>query len=178
MIVSCPRSASAQGVPDPSSDVRDPRAAPARDLFLVRDIIRQLASDDQGVPDQATKDVRDPIEATRSIPARVLFVSSSRLNSFGGPIQRSSKVKSSRPRSASAQGVPDPSSDVRDPRAAPARDLFLVRDIIRQLASDDQGVPDQATKDVRDPIEATQSIPACVPFVSSSRLNSFGGPIQ
>ncbi|KAF3590388.1 hypothetical protein DY000_02023856 [Brassica cretica] len=63
----CPRSASAQGVPDPSSDVRDPRAAPARDLFLVHDSIRQLASDDQGVPDQATKDVRDPIEATRSI---------------------------------------------------------------------------------------------------------------
>ena len=88
-----PRSASAQGVPDPSSDVRDPRAAPARDLFLVRDSIRQLASDDQGVPDQATKDVRNPIEATRSIPARVLFVSSSRLNSFGGPIQQSSKVK-------------------------------------------------------------------------------------
>ncbi|KAF2551020.1 hypothetical protein F2Q68_00036225 [Brassica cretica] len=88
-----PRSASAQGVPDPSSDVRDPRAAPARDLFLVRDSIRQLASDDQGVPDQATKDVRDPIEATRSIPARVPFVSSSRLNSFGGPIQQSSKVK-------------------------------------------------------------------------------------
>ncbi|KAF2571063.1 hypothetical protein F2Q70_00003539 [Brassica cretica] len=82
-----------QGVPDPSSDVRDPRAAPARDLFLVRDSIRQLASDDQGVPDQATKDVRDPIEATRSIPARVPFVSSSRLNSFGGPIQQSSKVK-------------------------------------------------------------------------------------
>ncbi|KAF2574037.1 hypothetical protein F2Q70_00001025 [Brassica cretica] len=135
--------ASAQGVPDPSSDVRDPRAAPARDLFLVRDSIRQLASDDQGVPDQATKDVRDPIEATRSIPARVPFVSSSRLNSFGGPIQQSSKVKS-----------------------------------IRQLASDDQGVPDQATKDVRDPIEATRSIPARVPFVSSSRLNSFGGPIQ
>uniref|UniRef100_A0A0D3APZ1 Uncharacterized protein n=1 Tax=Brassica oleracea var. oleracea TaxID=109376 RepID=A0A0D3APZ1_BRAOL len=40
-----------------------------------------------------------------------------------------------RPRSASAQGVPDPSSDVRDPRAAPACDLFLVRDIIRQLVS-------------------------------------------
>ncbi|KAF2563917.1 hypothetical protein F2Q70_00017945 [Brassica cretica] len=78
----------------------------------------------------------------------------------------------SRPRSASAQGVPDPSSDVRDPRAAPARDLFLVRDSIRQLASDDQSVPDQATKDVRDPIEATRSIPARVPFVSSSRLNS------
>ncbi|KAF2588682.1 hypothetical protein F2Q70_00040237 [Brassica cretica] len=36
---------------------------------------------------------------------------------------------------SSAQGVPDPSSDVRDPRAAPARDLFLVRDSIRQLAS-------------------------------------------
>ncbi|KAF3578615.1 hypothetical protein DY000_02033935 [Brassica cretica] len=88
-----PSQASAQGVPDPSSDVRDPRAAPARDLFLVRDSIRQLASDDQGVPDQATKDVRDPIEATRSIPARVPFVSSSRLNSFGGPIQQSSKVK-------------------------------------------------------------------------------------
>ena len=88
-----PRSASAQGVPDPSSDIRDPRAALARDLFLVRDSIRQLASDDQGVPDQATKDVRDPIEATRSIPARVPFVSSSRLNSFGGPIQQSSKVK-------------------------------------------------------------------------------------
>ncbi|KAF2542781.1 hypothetical protein F2Q68_00031833 [Brassica cretica] len=88
-----PRSASAQGVPDPSSDVRDPRAAPARDLFLVRDSIRQLASDDQGVPDQATKDVRDPIEAIRFIPARVTFVSSSRLNSFGGPIQQSSKVK-------------------------------------------------------------------------------------
>ncbi|KAF3512848.1 hypothetical protein F2Q69_00003408 [Brassica cretica] len=64
-----------QGVPDPSSDVRDPRAAPTRDLFLVRDIIRQLESDDQGVLDQATKDVRDPIEATRSIPARVPFVS-------------------------------------------------------------------------------------------------------
>ncbi|KAF3520947.1 hypothetical protein DY000_02063219 [Brassica cretica] len=62
--------ASAQGVHDPTSDVRDPREAPARDLFLVRDSIRQLASDDQGVPDQATKDVRDPIEATRSIPAR------------------------------------------------------------------------------------------------------------
>ncbi|KAF2614078.1 hypothetical protein F2Q70_00010582 [Brassica cretica] len=61
--------------------------------FLVRDIIRQLASDDQGVPDQATKDVRDPIEATQSIPARVPFKSSSRLNSFGGPIQQSSKVK-------------------------------------------------------------------------------------
>ncbi|KAF3557044.1 hypothetical protein F2Q69_00015383 [Brassica cretica] len=88
-----PRSASAQGVPDPSSDVRDLRAAPARDLFLVRNSIRQLASDDQGVPDQATKDVRDPIEATRSIPARVPFVSSSRLNSFGSPIQQSSKVK-------------------------------------------------------------------------------------
>ncbi|KAF3604732.1 hypothetical protein F2Q69_00036803 [Brassica cretica] len=83
----------AQGVPDPSSDVRDLRAAPARDIFLVRDSIRQLASDDQGVPDQATKDVCDPIEATRSIPARVPFVSSSRLNSFGGPIQQSSKVK-------------------------------------------------------------------------------------
>ncbi|KAF3551881.1 hypothetical protein DY000_02000454 [Brassica cretica] len=76
-----------------SSDVRDPRAAPARDLFLVRDNIRQLASDDQGVPVQATKDVRDPIEATRSVPARVPFVSSSRLNSFGGLIQQSSKVK-------------------------------------------------------------------------------------
>ncbi|KAF3564077.1 hypothetical protein DY000_02014192, partial [Brassica cretica] len=88
-----PRSASAQGVLDPSSNVRDPRAAQARDLFLVHDSIRQLASDDQGVPDQATKDVRDPIEATRSIPARVPFVSSSRLNSFGGPIQQSSKVK-------------------------------------------------------------------------------------
>ncbi|KAF3541289.1 hypothetical protein F2Q69_00023680 [Brassica cretica] len=36
-----------------------------------------------------------------------------------------------------SQGVPDPSSDVRDPKAAPARDLFLVRDSIRQLASDD-----------------------------------------
>ncbi|KAF2539486.1 hypothetical protein F2Q68_00021281 [Brassica cretica] len=85
----------ARGMPVPFawSDVRDPRAAPARDLFLVRDSIRQLASDDQGVPDQATKDVRDPIEATRSIPARVPFVSSSRLNSFGGPIQQSSKVK-------------------------------------------------------------------------------------
>ncbi|KAF3512631.1 hypothetical protein F2Q69_00001721 [Brassica cretica] len=83
----------AQGVPDPSSDVRDPRAAPARDLFLVRSSIRQLASDDQGVPDQATKDVRDPIEVTRSIPARVPFVSISQLNSFGGPIQQSSKVK-------------------------------------------------------------------------------------
>ncbi|KAF3601897.1 hypothetical protein F2Q69_00034791 [Brassica cretica] len=82
-----------QGVPDLSSDVPDPRAAPARDLFLIRDSIRQLASDDQGVPDQATKDVRDPIEATRSIPARVPFVASSRLNSFGGPIQQSSKVK-------------------------------------------------------------------------------------
>ncbi|KAF3591320.1 hypothetical protein DY000_02024462 [Brassica cretica] len=58
-------------VPDPSSDVRDPRAAPPRDLFLVRDNIRQLASDDQGVPNQATKDVCDPIEATRSIPAPV-----------------------------------------------------------------------------------------------------------
>ncbi|KAF2571331.1 hypothetical protein F2Q70_00001562, partial [Brassica cretica] len=88
-----PRSALAQGVPDPSSDVRDPRAAPARDLFLVRHSIRQLASDDQCVPDQATKDIRDPIKATRSIPARVSFVSSSRLNSFGGPIQKSSKVK-------------------------------------------------------------------------------------
>ncbi|KAF3540828.1 hypothetical protein F2Q69_00023211 [Brassica cretica] len=59
-----------QGIPDPSSDVRDSRAAPARDLFLVRDSIRQLVSDDQGVPDQATKDVCDPIEVTRSIPAR------------------------------------------------------------------------------------------------------------
>ncbi|KAF3610874.1 hypothetical protein DY000_02046757 [Brassica cretica] len=88
-----PRSASAQGVPDPSSDVRDPRAAPTRDLFLVRDSIRQLASDDQGVPDQATKDVRDPIEATRSIPARAPFLSRSWLKSFGGPIQQSSKVK-------------------------------------------------------------------------------------
>uniref|UniRef100_A0A0D3AK87 Pectinesterase inhibitor domain-containing protein n=1 Tax=Brassica oleracea var. oleracea TaxID=109376 RepID=A0A0D3AK87_BRAOL len=87
------RSASAQGVPDPSSNVRDPRAAPALYLFLVRDNIRQLASDDQGIPDQATKDVHDPIEVTRSIPARVPFVSSSRLNSFGGPIQQSSKVK-------------------------------------------------------------------------------------
>ncbi|KAF2571793.1 hypothetical protein F2Q70_00002618 [Brassica cretica] len=87
------RSASAQGVPDPSSDVRDPRAAPTRDIFLVHDSIRQLASDDQGIPDQATKDVCDPIEATRSIPARIPFVSSSRLNSFGGPIQQSSKVK-------------------------------------------------------------------------------------
>ncbi|KAF3587050.1 hypothetical protein F2Q69_00026872 [Brassica cretica] len=86
-----PRSASAHGVPNPSSDVCDLRAAPTRDLFLVRDSIRQLASDDQGVPDQATKDIRDPIEATRSIPARVPFVSSSRLNSFGGPIQQSSK---------------------------------------------------------------------------------------
>ncbi|KAF2531026.1 hypothetical protein F2Q70_00033636 [Brassica cretica] len=84
---------SSKGVPDPSSDVHDPRAAPTRDLFLVCDSIRQLASDDQGVPDQATKDVRDLIEATRSIPARVPFVSSSRLNSFGGPIQQSSKVK-------------------------------------------------------------------------------------
>ncbi|KAF2601675.1 hypothetical protein F2Q70_00025005 [Brassica cretica] len=83
----------AQGVPDPSSDVRDPRVPPARDLFLIRNSIRQLASDNQGVPDQATKDVRDPIEATRSIPARAPFVSSSRLNSFGGPIQQSSKVK-------------------------------------------------------------------------------------
>ncbi|KAF2596933.1 hypothetical protein F2Q68_00011899 [Brassica cretica] len=83
----------AQGVPDPSSDVRNPRATPARYLFLVRDSIRQLASDDQGIPDQATKDVRDSIEATRSIPARVPFVSSSRLNSFGGSIQQSSKVK-------------------------------------------------------------------------------------
>ncbi|KAF2564688.1 hypothetical protein F2Q70_00017813 [Brassica cretica] len=73
--------------------VRDPKAAPACDLFLVRDSIRQLASDDQGVPDQATKDVRDSIDTTRSIPARVPFVSSSRLNSFGGPIQQSSKVK-------------------------------------------------------------------------------------
>ncbi|KAF2560858.1 hypothetical protein F2Q70_00015102 [Brassica cretica] len=87
------RRVSAQGVPDPSSDVRDSRAAPAHDLFLVLDSIRQLASDDQGIPDQATKDVRDPIEATRSIPAGVPFVSSSRLNSFGGPIQQSSKVK-------------------------------------------------------------------------------------
>ncbi|KAF2572731.1 hypothetical protein F2Q70_00002486 [Brassica cretica] len=58
-----------EGVHYPNSDVRDPRAASARDPFLVRDSIRQLASDDQGVPDQATKDVRDPIEATRSIPA-------------------------------------------------------------------------------------------------------------
>ncbi|KAF3554598.1 hypothetical protein F2Q69_00012251 [Brassica cretica] len=82
-----------QGVPDPSSDVRYSRAAPARDLFLVRDSIIQLASDDQGVPDQETKNVRVPIEATRSIPARVTLVSSSRLNSFGGPIQQSSKVK-------------------------------------------------------------------------------------
>ncbi|KAF3586633.1 hypothetical protein F2Q69_00029647 [Brassica cretica] len=80
-------------VPDPSSDVRDPRAAPTLDLFLVRDIIRQLTSDDQGVPDQATKDVCDPLEATRSIPARVPFVSSSRLNSLSGPIHQSSKVK-------------------------------------------------------------------------------------
>ncbi|KAF2553374.1 hypothetical protein F2Q68_00035291 [Brassica cretica] len=156
----CSALSTAQGVPDPSSDVRDPRAAPARDIFHVCDNIRQVASDDQGVPDQATKDVRDPIEATRSIPARVSFVSSSRLNSFG------------------AQGVPDPSSDVRDPRAAPARDIFHVRDNIRQVASDDQGVPDQATKDVCDPIEATRSIPARVSFVSSSRLNSFGGPFQ
>ncbi|KAF2554524.1 hypothetical protein F2Q68_00016563 [Brassica cretica] len=85
--------ASAQGIPDPSSDVRDSRAAPARDLFFVRDSIRKLTSDDQSVPDQATKDIRDPIEATRSITARVPFVSSSRLNSFGGPIQQSSKVK-------------------------------------------------------------------------------------
>ncbi|KAF3505395.1 hypothetical protein F2Q69_00040792 [Brassica cretica] len=84
---------SAQGVPDPNSDVRDPGAAPACDLFLVRDSIRQLASDDQGVPDQATKDVRDPIEATRSIPARVPFVSILRFNSLGGPIQQSSKDK-------------------------------------------------------------------------------------
>ncbi|KAF3549117.1 hypothetical protein DY000_02005375 [Brassica cretica] len=82
-----------QGVSDPSSVVRDPRTVPARDLVLVRDSIRQLASDDQGVPDQAKKDVCDPIEATRSILARVPFVSSSRLNSFGGPIQQSSKVK-------------------------------------------------------------------------------------
>ncbi|KAF2569238.1 hypothetical protein F2Q68_00025422 [Brassica cretica] len=162
--------------------VRDPRAAPARDLFLVRDNIRQLASADQGVPDQATKDVCDPIEATRSIPARVPFVSSSRLNSFGGPIQQSSKVYIDSQSMKEvfyvaivklfilkSQGVPNPSSDVRDPRAAPARDLFLVRDSIRQLASDDQGVPDQATKDVRDLIEATRSIPARVPFVSSSR---------
>ncbi|KAF3495104.1 hypothetical protein DY000_02054702 [Brassica cretica] len=81
------------GVLDSSSDVCDPRAAPARDLFLVRDNIRQLAYNDQGIPDQATKDVRDPIEATRAIPARVPLVSSSRLNSFGGPIQQSSKVK-------------------------------------------------------------------------------------
>ncbi|KAF3542371.1 hypothetical protein DY000_02008279 [Brassica cretica] len=87
------RAATQLGVPDPSSDVRDPRAAPARDLFLVCDSIRQLTSDDHGVPDQATKDVRDPIEASRSIPARVPFMSSSRLNSFGGPIQQSSKVK-------------------------------------------------------------------------------------
>ncbi|KAF3525837.1 hypothetical protein F2Q69_00049188 [Brassica cretica] len=166
---------SAQGVPDPSLDVRDPRAAPERDLFLVRDSNRRLVSDDQGVLDQATKDVRDPIEVTRSIPAHVPFVSSSR----PVRVQLAAQILwCSRPRSASAQGVPDPSSDVRDPRAAPARDLFLVRDSIRQLASDDQGVPDQATKDVRDPIEATRSIPARVPFVSSSRLNSFGGPIQ
>ncbi|KAF3556413.1 hypothetical protein F2Q69_00010985 [Brassica cretica] len=34
-----------------------------------------------------------------------------------------------------AQGVPDPTSDVRDPIAAPAHDIFLVRDSIRQLAS-------------------------------------------
>ncbi|KAF3576345.1 hypothetical protein DY000_02032562 [Brassica cretica] len=38
--------------------------------------------------------------------------------------------------------------------------------------------PIKQQKDVRDPIEATQSISARVPFVSSSRLNSFGGPIQ
>ncbi|KAF3526932.1 hypothetical protein F2Q69_00048631 [Brassica cretica] len=82
-----------QGVPDPSSDVRYPRAAPAHDFFLVRDSIRQLASNDQGVPDQTKKDVHDLIEATRSIQARVPFVSSSRLNSFGCPIQQSSKVK-------------------------------------------------------------------------------------
>ncbi|KAF3574252.1 hypothetical protein F2Q69_00058246 [Brassica cretica] len=74
--------------------LNDPKAfLILRDLFLVRDSIRQLASDDQGAPDQATKDVRNLIEATRSIPARVPFVSSSRLNSFGGPIQQSSKVK-------------------------------------------------------------------------------------
>ncbi|KAF3570740.1 hypothetical protein F2Q69_00060024 [Brassica cretica] len=66
-----PRSASAQSVPDHSSDVRDPRAAPARDLFLVRDSIRQLASDDQGVPDQATKD--DSIHSS-SHPVRVQLV--------------------------------------------------------------------------------------------------------
>ncbi|KAF2556411.1 hypothetical protein F2Q68_00016747 [Brassica cretica] len=83
-----------QAVPDPSSDIRNSRAAaPARNFFLVRDSIRQLASDDQGVPNQATKDVCDPIETTRSIPARVPFVSRSWLNSFGGPIQQSSKVK-------------------------------------------------------------------------------------
>ncbi|KAF3541090.1 hypothetical protein F2Q69_00020565 [Brassica cretica] len=35
------------------------------------DELRQLASDDQGVPNQQQKDVCDPIEATRSIPARV-----------------------------------------------------------------------------------------------------------
>ncbi|KAF3522764.1 hypothetical protein F2Q69_00047355 [Brassica cretica] len=53
-----------QSVPDPSSGVRDPRAALAHDLFLVRDSIRQLVSDDQGVPDQATKDVHDSIHSS------------------------------------------------------------------------------------------------------------------
>ncbi|KAF3564355.1 hypothetical protein DY000_02016866 [Brassica cretica] len=85
-----------QGVLDPNSDVRDPRAAPARDLFLVRDSIRQLASDDQGFPDQATKDVRDPIEATRSIPARVRRSRLSRSSNKGRPRpDRSDSIHSS-----------------------------------------------------------------------------------
>ncbi|KAF3499771.1 hypothetical protein F2Q69_00041707 [Brassica cretica] len=90
-----------QSVPDPSSDVRDPRAALARDLFLVRDSIRQLES--------------------RSCPARGSTPLVVRFNNHLW-------LK------ASAQGVPDPSSDVRDLRAALARDLFLVRDSIRQLS--------------------------------------------
>ncbi|KAF3593236.1 hypothetical protein DY000_02025350 [Brassica cretica] len=112
------RSVAAQGVPDPSSDVRDLRAAPARDLFLVRDSIRQLASDDQGAPDQATKDVCDPIEATRSIPARVPFVSSLRLNSFGGPIQQSSKIGRT-PERAGENGAKEATTSWRPKPAKP-----------------------------------------------------------
>ncbi|KAF2578656.1 hypothetical protein F2Q68_00006597 [Brassica cretica] len=83
--------------------------------------------------------------------------------SIDGAVERSIVEKSRDP--SFPQGVPDPSSDVRDPRPAPARDLFLVRDSIRQLESDDQGIPDQATKDVCDPIHSS-SRPVHVHFAA------------
>ncbi|KAF3520322.1 hypothetical protein DY000_02061434, partial [Brassica cretica] len=131
-----------------------------------------------GFSSDGYKSVLDKTIVTSTIELKLLMAQRTRSSASKKPFTEHQDSRISRPRSASAQGVSDPSSDVRDPRAAPARDLFLVRDSIRQLASDEQGVPDQATKDVCDPIEATRSIPARVPFVSSSRLNSFGGPIQ